>query len=119
MDDLVLVGPIDLDEEVAALATRYAKAGGFGIELLNALGTQADGLLDRLPQKVQDGLTDATVQALGAAMQLAHKSRNVVPDQAGWLNTAVSTAMGAAGGLGGLPTALADCLLYTSPSPRD
>ena len=114
MDDLIVVTPVDLDREVEVLAGRYARAGGLGIELLNALGTQADGLLDKLPDAVRDRLTDATVDALNGAIRVAHGSRQVVPDQAGWLNTAVSTAMGAAGGFGGLPTALAEIPVTTT-----
>jgi hypothetical protein len=78
------------------------------------LGAQADGLLQRLPQKAQEGLQDATVAALNHAMTAAHKSRDMVPDQAGWLNSAVSAAMGAVGGMGGLPTALAELPVTTT-----
>lgn len=114
MDDLVMVPPVDLESELDALAKRYAQAGGFGVEVLNALGTQADNLLSALPSPVRDRLTDATIQALQGAMRVAHGSRRVVPDQAGWLNTTVTTAMGAAGGFGGLPSALAELPVTTT-----
>ena len=114
MTDLIVTNTVDVDAEIEALARRYAKAGGIGIDLLNSLGAQADGLLQRLPQKAQDGLQDATVAALNHAMTAAHKSRNMVPDQAGWLNSAVSAAMGAVGGMGGLPTALAELPVTTT-----
>ena len=105
MTDLIGSSTVDVDAEIEALARRYAKAGGIGIDLLSSLGAQADGLLQRLPQKAQEGLQDATVAALNHAMTAAHKSRDMVPDQVGWLNSAVSAAMGAVGGMGGLPTA--------------
>lgn len=114
MDDLVVVTPIDVDLELLRLAKRYARAGHTGIEVLNALGTQADSLLDRLPKAARDRLTDVTVEALHGALSVAHSSRQMVPDQAGWLNTALSTAMGAAGGFGGLPTALAEIPVTTT-----
>lgn len=114
MTDLIVTNNVDVDAEIEALARRYAKAGGIGIDLLNSLGAQADGLLQRLPQKAQDGLQDATVAALNHAMMAAHKSRAMVPDQAGWLNSAVSAAMGAVGGIGGLPTALAELPVTTT-----
>ena len=114
MTDLIVTNTVDVDAEIEALARRYAKAGGIGIDLLNSLGAQADGLLQRLPQKAQDGLQDATVAALNHAMTVAHKSRDMVPDQAGWLNSAVSAAMGAVGGMGGLPTALAELPVTTT-----
>ena len=114
MTDLIVTNNVDVDAEIEALARRYAKAGGIGIDLLNSLGAQADGLLQRLPQKAQDGLQDATVAALNHAMTAAHKSRDMVPDQAGWLNSGVSAAMGAVGGIGGLPTALAELPVTTT-----
>jgi hypothetical protein len=106
--------PVDVEASLDALAARYTKAGGIGIDLLNSLGAQADGLIQKLPEKVRDGLQDATVSALHQAMRAAHKSRDMVPDQANWINTAVSTAMGAAGGFGGLPTALAELPVTTT-----
>lgn len=114
MDDLIVVAPVDLETEIQDLARRHQAAGGLGLEVLNALGTQADGLLDRLPKPVRDRLTDATIDALNAAMRVAHGSRAVVPDQAGWLNKTVSAAMGAAGGFGGLPTAMAEIPVTTT-----
>lgn len=114
MDDLIVVEPIDLDREIERLTRLYAGAGGLGVDLLNALGTQADVLVDRLPGPLRDRLTDATVQALHSAMRVAHGSRQVVPDQARWLNASVSAAMGAAGGFGGLPTALAELPVTTA-----
>lgn len=118
MNDLILLPTseevVDVEAALDALATRYKGAGGVGIDLLNMLGAQAGGLLSKLPAKVRDGLQDATVTALGQAMKVAHTSRGVVADQPGWLNSAVSTAMGAAGGFGGLPTALAELPVTTT-----
>ena len=106
--------PVDPEDEIARLARRYRAAGGMGIQVLNTLGTQAGGLLDRLPTSVRAQLDGATRAALRQAMSAASRSRRMVPDQAEWLNTAVSTAMGAAGGFGGLPTALAELPVTTT-----
>ncbi|WP_299283473.1 EcsC family protein [uncultured Tateyamaria sp.] len=115
MTEIILAPlPLDMDTELERLARRYKGAGGLGIQLLNTLGTRADGLLDRLPAPVRDQLNGATQAALTQAMNAASGSRKVVPDQAEWLNTAVSTAMGAAGGFGGLPTALAELPVTTT-----
>jgi hypothetical protein len=113
MDDVVLVEPVRLDAEIERLAKRYAAAGGLGIDVLNALGLQADSLTQRLPDPVQARLREVTTDALTQALNLAHKSRGVVPDQADWLNKAMSIALGASGGLGGLPTALAEIPVTT------
>lgn len=108
MDDIIVASPDQVDPEVelARLVDLYKSAGGVGVQLLNMVGGQAENLLDRLPQPVQDGLQGATERALGLAMRAAQDTRGAVPDQAAWVNTAVATAMGAAGGIGGLPAAL-------------
>lgn len=108
MDDVVMVGPVDVDAELDRLAARYRKAGGIGVQMLSAVGGRAEGLLDKLPTGIRDRLGDATGYALTLAMRGAQKSRGAVKDQQPWVNTAVATAMGAAGGFGGLPSALVE-----------
>lgn len=115
MNDILLPPQrLDPQAELDRLARRYRAAGGLGIQLLNSLGARADTLLDTLPGPVRAGLDSATKAALAQAMSVASQSRRVVPDQAQWLNRAVSTAMGAAGGFGGLPTALAELPVTTT-----
>lgn len=114
MDDISQIVPVDVDAQVDALARRYQRASGGAVDLLNIIGGRAEGLLDRLPTAAQSGLQGATRRALEQAMKMAHSSRDVVPDQKGWLNTVVGTAMGAAGGVGGLPTALAELPVTTT-----
>ncbi|WP_299963427.1 EcsC family protein [uncultured Roseobacter sp.] len=114
MENITQVAPVELDRELDALAERYARAGSGAIDVLNLVGGRAEGLLDRLPKPARTGLQDATRRALEQAMKLAQTSRGVVPDQSGWLNRAVGTAMGAAGGAGGLPTALAELPVTTT-----
>ncbi len=105
---------IDLDAELESIARRYKAASGVGINVLNLIGGQAENLLERLPTSVRKQLETATVRALDHALSAASKSRDAVPDQASWLNSAVSAAMGAAGGAGGLPTALAELPVTTT-----
>ncbi len=106
MQNVVLVEELDADAELDRLAAHYRSAGGAGVKLLNALGGSAESLLDQLPEPVRLGLIGATEQALWIAMHAAEGSRRAIPDQQPWVNTVVSTAMGAAGGMGGLSTAL-------------
>ncbi|WP_377186223.1 EcsC family protein [Ruegeria meonggei] len=106
MQDVVLVEKLDVEAELDRLAKYYRSAGGPGVKLLNSLGGSAETLLDQLPDPVRQGLTGATEQALWFAMHAAEGSRRAVPDQQPWVNTALTTAMGAAGGLGGMSTAL-------------
>lgn len=109
-----LPAEIDVEAQLDALAQRYNAAGGVGISVLNLIGGSAENLIDRLPEGVRRNLETATVAALTQAMRVAHSSRAVVPDQKSWLNQAVTTAMGAAGGAGGLPTAMAELPVTTT-----
>lgn len=108
MDDTELDLPPDVAAQIRDLAKRHRKASGGAMELINALGGRAERWLDRLPRPVRTGLHGATRSAIEQAARLAHSSRATVPDQPGWVNTAVGAAMGAAGGFGGAPTALAE-----------
>lgn len=105
---------IDVEAELDRLALRYQAAGGLGIEVLNLIGAQADGLVERLPDFVKARLEGATEAALGQAMKIAHHSRSIVLEPKGWLKTTVATAMGAAGGVGGMSTALAELPVTTT-----
>lgn len=93
-------GPVDVDAQLDAIARRYKRAGGLGVDLLNLVGGKAEALLDQLPASVRGSLEHATQRALEQAMKVANDSRSVVPDQKGWLNSAVGAAMGAVGGMG-------------------
>ncbi|WP_300548875.1 EcsC family protein [Roseovarius sp.] len=104
----------EIDARLGALARRHARAGNAAIDVLNLVGGQAEGLLDRLPVAVRLRLGEVTESALHRAMDMAHRSRDVVGDQPGWMARAVTTAMGAAGGMGGLPTALAELPVTTT-----
>lgn len=108
MDDIVTVRPVDAEAELDRLARQYRSASGPGIQMLNLLGGKAENLIDRLPSPVRAGLFEATEQALHVAMRAADHSRRAVPDQRPWVNTAMTTAMGAAGGFGGLPGSLVE-----------
>ncbi|MBO9451518.1 EcsC family protein [Tropicibacter sp. R16_0] len=108
MHDIITRPPLDTDTELDRIAKHYRSAGGTGVQMLNALGGKAEGLLDQLPANVRDGLTEATERALRLSVQAAQGTRRAVPDQKEWVNTAVTTALGAAGGFGGLPGALVE-----------
>lgn len=105
---------IDTDAELDRLARIYKQAGGVGMSVLNLVGGSAEGLIKTLPEGVRNNLEAATIAALTQAMRAATSSRGVIPDQKSWLNQTVSAAMGAAGGAGGLPTALAELPVTTT-----
>ena len=114
MNDVVLAPSTDVDAQIAALGARYRAAGGAGMRVLNAIGGQADGLLDRLPAPMRAGLTEATVAALHQAVRVADGSRVWVPDQKAWVNQTFGMGLGAAGGFGGLPSAFAELPVTTT-----
>ncbi|MCG6901092.1 MAG: EcsC family protein [Rhodobacter sp.] len=103
-----------VDQRLAELANRYDKAGSAVIQVLNMVGGQAEGLLDQLPAGLRANLQNGTERALHIAMSAADRSRGVIGEQPGWLTTAISTALGAAGGFGGLPSALAELPVTTT-----
>ncbi|MEC3862039.1 EcsC family protein [Mesobacterium sp. TK19101] len=100
--------PLDRDEVMETLARRYRRAGNLGVQLLNSLNGPTDALLDRLPPAARVRLEGLTIRGLEAAMTAASGTRGLVKDQKGWVNTATTAAAGLAGGVGGLPTALAE-----------
>lgn len=102
------LSPVEIATELDALALRYQAASGLGINLLNLIGGQVENLLAQLPVAPRVQLGKATEQALYLAMQAARQSRRLVPGQSRRMNRLVSTAMGAAGGAGGLPGALVE-----------
>ena len=114
MDNITIAQPIDIQRELDLIAARYRAASGTGIQILTALGGQAENLLERLPTAVRSELTGATEKALTLAMRAADQSRQAVPDQKSWVDTALTSVLGAAGGLGGLPTALAELPVTTT-----
>ncbi|MDQ2093231.1 EcsC family protein [Rhodalgimonas zhirmunskyi] len=104
----------DAEAQLDALARRYQSAGGAGLQVLNLIGGQAESLLDKLPDGIRTRLGEQTETALNIALRAASTSRRAVPDQPSWINTALTAAMGAAGGMGGLPSALAELPVTTT-----
>lgn len=106
--------PADTAAELDRLARRFRQADGVGMQVLSLVGGQAEDILGRLPLAVREGLDRATKKALEVAFDAAFASRGRVRDRPDWLNTAATTAMGAIGGSGGLPTALAELPVTTT-----
>ena len=82
--------PIDestTEARLDALVRRNAQAGNSVMNVLNLIGGQAEGLLDRLPPATRMRLNSATEEALRHAAEAAHRSREVVGDgpHLGWL----------------------------------
>lgn len=114
MSHIVMTKPVDAEAELDRLATLYSAAGGPVIRLLNLAGGRAETLIDRLPEPVKDALLDSAEQALTLAMRAATTSRAILPDQKPWAKSATVATLGAVGGFGGAPTALAELPVTTT-----
>ncbi|MTH35085.1 protein EcsC [Paracoccus limosus] len=88
--------------EIDRLARRYLKAGGLAMELMNAVGGRAEGLIEHLPKPVRARMDRITLAALNRAFDAASRSRGLLSNRGDWFNRALSTASGAAGGMAGL-----------------
>ena len=106
------------EAQLAALAKRYKGAQGIGMQVVGLLGGQAEGLLDKLPKPARDGLDAATLKALELSFSAANASRGTVPDTGQWLTRLVTVTTGAAGGFGGISTALAELPVTTTVIQR-
>ncbi|MEI4487658.1 EcsC family protein [Frigidibacter sp. MR17.14] len=118
-DTMLVPAPADVTDPVVmaaldALAKRHRAANGIGMQLMGLVGGSAETLLDKLPERVKDRLEGATRGALETSFNAAARSRGLVADRSDWLNTVVATAMGIAGGSGGLATSLAEIPVTTT-----
>ena len=97
----------DVDLEVSGLAVRYRRANGPVMSLMNRLGGSLEGQLALLPKGLRKQLEAVTVSALSRAMDVAAYAGRA-PDFGPRGPMAVAIASGAAGGVGGLATSLAE-----------
>ncbi|MFO6464588.1 EcsC family protein [Jannaschia sp. KMU-145] len=106
--------PLDREAELDRLAAAMRGASGVGLQLLSLIGTQAESMIDMLPQSVRSGLEKATAAALEQSFSAAAASRGRIADGSDWLTRAITVGTGAAGGFGGLPSALAELPVTTT-----
>ena len=93
--------------EIAALAARYRRANGPFIALMNRLGGGVEAQMKALPAPVQEQIKRVTEAALQTAFGLAAQGARA-PDMGPQGPMLAVMATGAAGGFGGLPTAIAE-----------
>ncbi len=115
-DTAIVTGPLDsaTEAELDRLVVRHRSADSLGMQVVNMVGGRIENLIDRLPADIRMNLEGATRRALEVSFDAAARSRGRLPDASDWLNTVVTTAMGAAGGSGGLPTAIAELPVTTT-----
>lgn len=111
MSNLPAPRPTRLDAEIADLARAYRRAAGPIMSLMQRLGSSVEDQLKHLPSSVRRQIETAIIAALTGANGLAAQVENRIDAQsaAAPRNTLIAAMVtGAAGGAGGLPTALVE-----------
>lgn len=125
MSDMKLVNPDHVDpplseaaeEAIATLARRQIKANGILMKAINFVGGQVEDTLKMLPKEAKSQIDNAARSALQRSYDIAATSRTgigaraVKTDRA---HKALAIFSGALGGIGGLPTALAELPIATT-----
>ncbi|MGL4238317.1 EcsC family protein [Tabrizicola sp.] len=101
---LPAVRPTDLSVDIALLAARYKRANGPVMQLVNRLGGSLEGQLSALPAGFRGQIERMTAQALETSYGIAGRAPDL--GERGPMVAAIAT--GAAGGVGGLATAIAE-----------
>ncbi|WP_108816406.1 EcsC family protein [Loktanella sp. Alg231-35] len=102
--------------EITTLAVRQRKANGVLMTAINFVGGQVEDGLKLLPASARDQIDDLARAALRQSFDVAQKSRGGLGQNIGSdrVHKLLGTLSGALGGLGGLPTALAELPVATT-----
>ncbi len=114
LSEVFLPAPgLDTEAEMQAIVARYIGASGVLIQLVTFVGGQVGDVVSRLPKGTQSRIDDMTRIALETAYGAAKGSHRKRPggDRA---HRRAAAAFGAVGGLGGLPSALAELPVTTT-----
>ena len=107
MSNLPALLPPPIDAEISALARVYKTANGPLMSLVNRLGGSVEHQIALLPAAMRDQIDLVTTGALQVAHGLAGIGA-LAPDVGPRGTLAAVMATGAAGGIGGLPSAIAE-----------
>lgn len=100
--------------DVAALAQRQANASGVLLRVISFAGNQVEDGMKLLPKGTRTQLEAAARRALERSYAAAERTRNTGRFQSDRAHRALATISGAIGGLGGLPTAIAELPVATT-----
>ena len=108
--------PDDIRAKVSALAQRQHDAAGVLMQLVTYVGGQVEDGLKFLPTSARNRLDGAAARALRASYDAAGRSRAGIGGRFGSdrAHKALASVSGALGGMGGLPTALAELPIATT-----
>ena len=106
----------DAKENVANLARRQRKANGVIMQAVTFAGGQVEDGLKLLPKGTRTQIEGAARTALTRSFDAAHKTRSGLPGRVSGdrVHRIMGTISGALGGVGGLPTALAELPVATT-----
>ena len=107
IDHSAVVPPGDPLPEIRDLAARHKRANGPVISLVNRLGGTLEKQMALVPEVYRSQIERVVAQALSAAMTVAGQGDRL-PDTGPRGPLFAAMATGAAGGAGGLPTAVAE-----------
>ncbi|WP_395542783.1 EcsC family protein [Neotabrizicola sp. sgz301269] len=99
--------PPDPAPEIAALARRWKRANGPVMALVTRMGGALESQLSVLPEALRQRIEDLTARALETAYGVAATGARL-PETRGHGTLAAALATGAAGGAGGIATAIAE-----------
>ena len=100
--------------EVVALAARQRRANGLLMKVVNFAGGQVEDGMKLLPKPLRAQVEGAVRAALLRSYELAARSRRGGVFGSDRAHRLIGTVSGALGGLGGLPTALAELPVATT-----
>ena len=103
-------------DEITALAARQRRANGILMKGINFVGGQVEDGLKVLPAGTRDQIDKLARSALRQSFDAARKSSKGIGSNIGSdrVHKILATLSGALGGLGGLPTALAELPVATT-----
>lgn len=100
--------------DITALATRQRRANGLLMKAVNFAGGQVEDGLKLLPKAMRGQIENAAKAALLRSYELASRSRRPGLFNSDRAHRVIGTMSGALGGIGGLPTALAELPVATT-----
>ena len=103
-------------DQIAQLAARQKRANGVLMSAINFVGGQVEDGLKLLPAGTRTQVDELARSALRQSFDVAHKSRQGMGRSVGSdrMHKIIGTVSGAFGGLGGLPTAIAELPVATT-----
>ncbi|MFQ1699101.1 EcsC family protein [Loktanella agnita] len=106
----------DARAEIAAIADRQRRARGMLMTAISFVGHQVEDGLKLLPKSVRGQVNELARQALRQSYDVASKSRGGIGErvESDRMHRFIAALTGAVGGVGGIPTALAELPVATT-----